>query len=537
MQTFKTAVVVVLLLAVCYGAFKALNAPDPELPASIKEWITDGEGESIEFAELEIDTGEIASLDDAVPISPEELMSSFENAGVPESTNASSTASNAAGESFEGFDLSNVPSLDPTVESPGSSAGETPEFPSIPDLPNTPESKPNSTNSLPQPSDNAGAPVGADSNIATFPGSGQVSLPGATDLAAAGSLPNLPDLAKQAGEATSDLQQEFDKMVQNASESANQATGAAQNSVNQVKQMAESGAIDARKAIQDYAAGSELPKLPDLNTMGNQAVGNLTSSVSSRINAMTAESSRSLPGEASQSPTTKFSVAREQALALANRGELKNALEMLSPYYGSPELDYAQTQDLLEILDALAREVIYSKRHLMEPPHAVKATDSVQTVAKQYRMNPELLRDLNGLGETANAVVPGKELKVIRGPFHARIDLSAKELTIFVDNMYAGRFPFSAGSDPSPKAGSFEVVDRSRQRSYYGTGAVVLDKDDPRNPYGGYWINLGNDLCIHGSAQMPSPDLKGAGCISLAPRDAKHLYSILSNGSQVKISE
>lgn len=32
MQTIKTGVVVALLLAVCYGAFVALNAPEPNLP-------------------------------------------------------------------------------------------------------------------------------------------------------------------------------------------------------------------------------------------------------------------------------------------------------------------------------------------------------------------------------------------------------------------------------------------------------------------------------------------------------------------------
>ena len=32
MQTIKTGVVVALLLAVCYGAFVALNAPEPALP-------------------------------------------------------------------------------------------------------------------------------------------------------------------------------------------------------------------------------------------------------------------------------------------------------------------------------------------------------------------------------------------------------------------------------------------------------------------------------------------------------------------------
>ena len=40
MQNIKTGIVVALLLAVCYGAFKALNEPEAELPPELNEWVS-----------------------------------------------------------------------------------------------------------------------------------------------------------------------------------------------------------------------------------------------------------------------------------------------------------------------------------------------------------------------------------------------------------------------------------------------------------------------------------------------------------------
>jgi lipoprotein-anchoring transpeptidase ErfK/SrfK len=57
----------------------------------------------------------------------------------------------------------------------------------------------------------------------------------------------------------------------------------------------------------------------------------------------------------------------------------------------------------------------------------------------------------------------------------------------------------------------------------------------PANPFGSIWIDLGNDVAIHGSAEAPSSYDDRLGCISLSPRDARDVYGILSIGSEVII--
>ena len=177
--------------------------------------------------------------------------------------------------------------------------------------------------------------------------------------------------------------------------------------------------------------------------------------------------------------------------------------------------------------------MIYSRRHLVEPAYVVKPQDTVASVAKAHQVSPEFLNAINGLGDS-KALVPGNKLKVVQGPFRAVADLERGELTLFLGNLYGGRFPFSTGGEPAPRAGSYAVLDRRRDRTYYSAGSVV-QADDPRNPYGGYWLHLGEDLCIHGTPATASAELENAGCISLAPIDAQDVFNILVVDSPVAI--
>ena len=127
------------------------------------------------------------------------------------------------------------------------------------------------------------------------------------------------------------------------------------------------------------------------------------------------------------------------------------------------------------------------------------------------------------------------KLKVLEGPFRGEVDLNVGEVTLFLNDMYACRFPISFGSDPV-KVGSYEVADKRRDRTYFAAGKVI-ESNNPSNPYGGYWIDLGHDVCLHGSPEMETEDLKNAGCISLAPQDIADAYLMLTQGSQVTIRQ
>jgi LysM repeat protein len=228
-----------------------------------------------------------------------------------------------------------------------------------------------------------------------------------------------------------------------------------------------------------------------------------------------------------------FANAKRMALEQANSGKLKEALATLTVFYGAQDLTSDQQSDLVDLLDALAREVIFSQRHLLEVPYVINPGETLEQVAKTCQVPVSILARINGLDEQAN-LAPDRKLKVIQGPFRAEIVLDRSEMTLFLGDLYAGRYPVSFGSEPAPKPGMYEVQDKQRDRNYYSANGMQIPGKDPRNPFGGYWIDLGEDLCIHGSTAVET-GASNMGCISLSPLDAGDVFGMLGRGCQVSI--
>lgn len=223
-----------------------------------------------------------------------------------------------------------------------------------------------------------------------------------------------------------------------------------------------------------------------------------------------------------------FDQAFQAAKAKVDANECREALIALSAFYGDPRLSSEQQHSLHEWLDALAGKVIYSTEHWLAPAHEVRTGETLFTVSEKYNVPYLLLKKINSIRDP-EVLVPGTRLKVVPGPFRAEVDTQSGEVTLFLGAMYAGRFVFTLGDEPAAP-GKYAVVDKQTQRAYY-TAEGSLPPKDPKNPYGGVWIDLGRGVSIHGSAVEPTE--KTLGCIGLAPRDAEDIYAILSLNSQV----
>ncbi|MEM9366158.1 MAG: L,D-transpeptidase family protein [Planctomycetota bacterium] len=226
----------------------------------------------------------------------------------------------------------------------------------------------------------------------------------------------------------------------------------------------------------------------------------------------------------------------ENAIATADRQYLddrrRDALATLSLFYETPNLTEAQRNQLLTRLDPLAREVIYSKEHLLEKPHRVGNSETLMEIASSYDVPWQLLANINGVDDPV-AILPGTDLKVVRGPFRADVDRQNQELTLFLGDLYAGRFPIAIGSDPEPSPGTYTIQEKKNAKTYYDLSGTPVPPGNPRNPYGTMWIDLGSGLSIHGSPKPDSPTSEG--CISVAGNYSRDLYGILSEGSSVTI--
>ena len=240
---------------------------------------------------------------------------------------------------------------------------------------------------------------------------------------------------------------------------------------------------------------------------------------------------------ASRSPRTAarmFEVDWLEAHDQIARAKFRPALARLSKYFNHQQLSTEQHERLLGLLDPLAGKVVYSTEHLVLPVHKVGQHETLTDIAKQYQVPWQLLQNINAVRNPAT-LVPGTELKVVQGPFRAEVDLSHGELAVFVGELYAGRFVFAPGVDPTPQPGEYVVQEKRQERDYVGIDGQAWPAKHPENPYGEVWIDLGQRLCIHGSPLTASSKDLPTGCISLAPRDAADVFAILSAGSVVRI--
>jgi LysM repeat protein len=250
----------------------------------------------------------------------------------------------------------------------------------------------------------------------------------------------------------------------------------------------------------------------------------------------TASATSQAAADPSSPSLAAYSLRRDltEAEQMVTEGRYRAALGKLTPYFRATDLPSDQRALLFSWLDALAGKVIYSREHILAPSHQVRRGETLFTIADQYHVSHRLLQSINNREINDPLVlVPGTELKVVPGPFRADIDLATGEMTMLVGELYAGRFMFALGDQP-PQPGDYKVADKQQQqRTYYGLDGRIIPANDATNPYGGWWISLGGEAAIHGSAAASGN--KTLGCISLSPQDAKDVYGILSIGSEVKI--
>jgi LysM repeat protein len=231
-------------------------------------------------------------------------------------------------------------------------------------------------------------------------------------------------------------------------------------------------------------------------------------------------------------PSVADGIAKAQANIAA--GKYTAALAELSATYRQQQLTESERRNLQDILDPLAAKVIYSREHLLQSAHTTRGGETLTQIAAQYQVPEQLLQNINGIKDP-NVLLAGTSLKVVRGPFEADVDLIHGELTLYVQDMYAGRFPITVGEDPRPVPGGYAVADKQPGREYFSADGRTIPAGDPENPYGTVWLDLGTKrLCIHGSSSSGAPAGRG-GCISLSPRDARDVFGILSVGSHIQI--
>ena len=202
-----------------------------------------------------------------------------------------------------------------------------------------------------------------------------------------------------------------------------------------------------------------------------------------------------------------------------SRGELSRALLLLTSWQGDPSLSPAQRQEVDQLLGQLAGSVVYSNQHLLEGPYTVRPGETLETIAQHYNVPWQLLGKINGVA-SSTGVSPGQTLKVVRGPFHATIELATQQLVLKLDGRYAGRFPVTL-TGVAASGGTWRIAKKEQA----GVKQMVL-AGVPGPSYGQQLV------LTDGANQRP---FATSGQIAVAGRDLNDLFDILSVGSEVTV--
>lgn len=230
-----------------------------------------------------------------------------------------------------------------------------------------------------------------------------------------------------------------------------------------------------------------------------------------------------------------FQAAWPRVDKLVAENKYRDALRLLSRYYRSEELNGPQRQRLLPYLDGLAGKVIFSTEHRLENAPYTVANESLVDIGNRWKVPAQLIYNINR-EKIPNpvAIAPGTQLKMVNGPFDAEIDMRRNIMTLYLGELYAGRFEIRVGVSGNPKPGNFRVLLKSEVgHNWRDAQGNSYPPGSPENGYGPNWIGLSGSLCIHAVDDLATD--RHHGCIGLSSNDAKDVFAILGDGSNVKI--
>ena len=278
-----------------------------------------------------------------------------------------------------------------------------------------------------------------------------------------------------------------------------------------------------------WTDGSDTAKAPSDNIKQTASIDSgyaLDAATQNPSKPRTEKSPSSKNPDAGQGVPVDFSTIDQLIL---DGEDVEANFQLSNLYWKRPEI----RDQLMKRLSVVAYRIYFAPQPHYMDGHVIQAGDMLENIAKDYDVSWEYLVKLNRTD--AKKIRPGQKLKVIRGPFEAVIDLSDREMTIHSHGHYVARFEVGIGKDSSSPIGTLKVQDKQRDPIYYGPDGVI-DQDDPQNPLGEYWLDLGDSYGIHGTIDEKSiGEAESQGCIRMKNRDIADVFDLLTVGSEVII--
>jgi len=243
-----------------------------------------------------------------------------------------------------------------------------------------------------------------------------------------------------------------------------------------------------------------------------------------------------------------------EALALLNQQpakviEARDRLNELLPLCASEP----QRAFVKERLAELAEQWLFSAKVYAEDKlcasYKVGQGDLLTNIGKQYNVPYDVLMQINKI-ERAELLQAGVTIKVVNGPFHARVYRSAFTMDLYLQNTYVKSFTVGLGkTGMETPTGVWRVKSDGKLIKPTWTDPVTGHRYEPEDadyPLGSRWIALDGlegaavgrtGFAIHGTKNPEQIGTPGSqGCIRLHNGDAILVYNLLMPGvSLVKV--
>jgi LysM repeat protein len=239
-----------------------------------------------------------------------------------------------------------------------------------------------------------------------------------------------------------------------------------------------------------------------------------------------------------------------QAMELLNQPtpkviEARDRLNELLPLAQGQELVFIKTK-LAELSDKwLFSKLVYPEDKLTAS-YKVASGDMLSTIGKKHDVPYEILMQINNMAKP-EALQSGVAIKVINGPFHARVYRSTFTMDLYLQNTYVKSFTVGLGKQGmETPTGRWRVKDGGKLIQPIWTDPVTsktYHPEDPDYPLGSRWIALegieGNAVgkkgfAIHGTKNPEQIGTPGSqGCIRLHNGDAILVYNLMTQGKSL----
>jgi lipoprotein-anchoring transpeptidase ErfK/SrfK len=242
-----------------------------------------------------------------------------------------------------------------------------------------------------------------------------------------------------------------------------------------------------------------------------------------------------------------------RGMNMIREGRLVQGRKELSQLLIDAETANLSPLDAQTIRDTLAsvnKHLVFSDEIVPGDPIAesylVQSGDYLSRIAPKYAIPYQFIERINRI--KAERLQAGKSIKVIKGPFHARISKSNYRMDIFVNDpdgqpLYIRSFSVGLGKTDSTPNGAFIVTPNAKVKNPSWrnprTGEFFA-KDNPDIPIGEYWLALkGTDANtesatgygIHGTNDPSSVGRQASmGCVRMRAKDIELIYDMLEGG-------